>query len=105
MASKIMLTERELTAWQRAGELLGRITKQLSPKGVRVILEHNETFDAIEISARVSANGKTWAMNRMLELKLLVNYTYDSDYADEFCHEFLDTFAEHAAEFARERRG
>ena len=102
-----MLTGIEKTAWQRAGELLGRITKQLSPKGVIVEMEFNETFDAVEVSARVSANGKTWAMRRLFQLTEL-SYAINRDvshFAGDFCSSFLETLAEHAAEFARERRG
>ena len=102
-----MLTDIEKTTWKRAGELLGEITKQLNPKGVRVTMELNETFDAVEVSARVSANGKTWAMRRLFQLNELA-YAINRDvshFAGDFCSNFLDTLAEHAAELARERRG
>lgn len=101
------MTEIETKAWQRAGELLGEITKQLNPKGVRVTMELNETFYAVEISARVSANGKTWAMKRVFTFTDLANEANREMFfaVKEFCTEFTGSFAEHAAEFARKRRG
>jgi hypothetical protein len=101
------MTEIEMKAWQRAGELLGGITRRLNPKGVSVSMSYNETFESVEIFARVTASGKTWAMNRMFtftDLASAVNREM-SVAVEEFCTEFTGSLAEHAAEFARERRG
>ena len=56
------MSDLQEKAWEQAGLLLGTITEQLAPKGIRVSMRRADASTHVVISATAKIGGNTWEL-------------------------------------------